>query len=207
MALEMAASRMLLPFYGDSHLVWANLIGLVLAALAVGYYVGGTMADRRPSRRVLSCLIAGAGLWIGLIPFAGKPLLRLIENGSPPNQTGLILGSLLAVLALFAVPAVLLGCVPPFVIRLALGDVRGAGKVAGRVYAISTVGSMIGTFVPVLWLMPTFGVRATFMVVAAVLLLAAAPGMVFPSIAGVETAKPSRVIRDTEEEAGQWQRG
>jgi predicted membrane-bound spermidine synthase len=180
MALEMAASRQLLPLYGDSHLIWANVIGIFLSALTLGYFAGGELADRRPSRRLMLALIAISGLWTAAIPVVGSSLLRSIQGSFAATQTGFILSSLLGVLALFALPTFLLGCVPPFGIRLALSDVRVAGKVAGSVYAISTVGSMLGTFAPVLWLMPDFGVRSTFAVISAVLLLTALAGVVLP---------------------------
>lgn len=180
MALEMAASRLMLPFYGDSHIIWANIIGLVLAALTVGYYVGGAIVDRWPSRRLLSLLVVVSGLWTAVLPLVGSSWMAAIQNAFPITQTGFVVSSLLGVLILFALPTFLLGCVPPFAIRLAMADVRSAGYVAGRVYAVSTVGSMFGTFAPVLWLMPNLGVRTTFTVVAVVLLLTATLGLVLP---------------------------
>jgi len=194
MSLEMAASRMMLPYYGDSHVIWANLIGVILAALTVGYYLGGGLADRWPNRRLLLLLLGGAGLWTYLVPTVGSPLLSAVRAVFPKSQLGFVGGSLLGVLVLFAAPNLLLGCVPPLIIRLALADVRTAGNVTGRVYAVSTVGSMLGTFAPVLWLMPSFGVRATFTVTAVVLLVTALAAVSLPlrrSIAatGVSRAK------------------
>jgi hypothetical protein len=171
MALEMTVSRLLLPYYGDSHLVWANLIGLVLATLSLGYYLGGALADRRPSARLLGLAMLAAGAWAALIPVLGPAWLGLLRGAMPAGQTGYLAGSFLAVTVLLAVPMLLLGLVPPFAIRLLLGGVAGAGNLAGRVYAISTVGSMVGTFAPVLWLMPAFGVRATFAITAVALVL------------------------------------
>lgn len=180
MSLEMAAARMLLPYYGDSHLVWANLIGVVLASLAAGYYLGGTLADRYPHRRVLTLVLAGAGLWSLLLPLAGNPVLRAVQGILPPGQLGFVASSLLAALVLLGAPSLVLGFVPPFAIRLALSDVGAGGSVAGSVYAVSTIGSMAGTFGSVLWLLPAIGVRATFAVTAAVLLATAAAGMALP---------------------------
>ncbi|NPV09558.1 MAG: fused MFS/spermidine synthase [Anaerolineae bacterium] len=169
MALEMTASRMLLPYYGDSYLVWANLIGLVLAALSLGYYVGGAVADRWPSSRLLGLALLGAGTWTAGIPALGSVWLPYLDRVMPVSQTGCVVGSFLAVTILLAAPVLLLGLVPPLAIRLLLEGVAVAGNLTGRVYAVSTVGSMVGTFAPVLWLMPAFGVRATFAVAAAVL--------------------------------------
>lgn len=177
MALEMAASRLLLPYYGDSHLIWANLIGLILAALTVGYYVGGKLADRNPSRRSLTVLFAISGVWTLLVPLVSSPLLSAVQHAFPVSQLGFIVSSLIGVLLLFAPPTFLLGCVSPYVIRLSLPDVASAGNVAGGVYAVSTVGSMLGTFGSALWLMPAYGLRVTFAVIAIVLLATAVLGV------------------------------
>ncbi|MHB0878873.1 MAG: fused MFS/spermidine synthase [Anaerolineae bacterium] len=177
MALEMAASRLLLPYYGDSHLIWANLIGLILAALTVGYYVGGIIADRRPSRRTLALLLAASGAWVLVLPVVAAPLLGVLQRSFPISQFGFIVSSLIGVLVLFAPPTFLLGCVSPFVIRLSLLDAASTGRVAGSVYAVSTVGSMLGTFGSALWLMPSYGLRVTFAAIAVVLLVTAALGL------------------------------
>jgi MFS family permease len=189
MSLEMAASRMMLPYYGDSHVIWANLIGVILAALTVGYYLGGGLADRWPNRRLLLLLLGGAGLWTYLVPTVGSPLLSAVRAVFPKSQLGFVGGSLLGVLVL--------GCVPPLIIRLALADVRTAGNVTGRVYAVSTVGSMLGTFAPVLWLMPSFGVRATFTVTAVVLLVTALAAVSLPLRRSIAATGVSRAKTDS----------
>lgn len=167
MALEMAASRLLLPYYGDSHVVWANLIGLVLLALSLGYWVGGALADRRPAVMPLGLALLVAGVWGALLPVWGPVWLRYLQAQMPFSDAGYLAGSLLAVTALLAVPMLLLGMAPPYVIRLLVAGVEGSGRLAGRVYAVATVGSMVGTFAPVLWLLPAYGVRATFLFTAA----------------------------------------
>ncbi len=177
MGLEMAAARFLLPYYGDSHLIWANLIGVIMAALAGGYFLGGAIADRRPSLGLMSLLVAAAGLWAAGIPVLGRSWLDLVYGAFAADQSGFVLGSLVSVLVPFAVPALLLGLVPPFVIRLSLDRVATAGHLAGRVYAVSTLGSMVGTFAPVLWLMPDFGIRVTFTIIAGLLLLTGLLGL------------------------------
>lgn len=177
MALEMTTSRMLLPYYGDSYLVWANLIGLVLAALSLGYYVGGAVADRWPSARLLGLALVGAGTWTAGIPALGSVWLPYLDKAMPVSQAGYVAGSFLAVTILLAAPMLLLGLVPPLAIRLLLEGVATAGNLAGRVYAVATVGSMVGTFAPVLWLMPAFGIRATFGIMAAVLALTGVLGL------------------------------
>ncbi len=178
LAVELAAARLLDPFFGNSNLVWANLIGLILIYLAVGYALGGRLADRFPQPAALYQIVAWAAFFVGLAPFAARPLLGRISGGLlSVAQTDVLIGSFLAVLALFALPVTLLGCVSPFAIRLAMRDVGRAGNVAGGVYALSTLGSILGTFLPVLVLVPTVGTRATFLIFAAALLLVALGGL------------------------------
>jgi spermidine synthase len=110
---------------------------------------------------VLYQITAWAGLWIGVIPLVSYPILLASQQGFRTLSVGLVAGTLLAVVLLFAVPVTLLGCVSPFAIRLLLTDIATGGNTAGRVYALSTVGSILGTFVPVFWLIPTFGTRPT----------------------------------------------
>ena len=200
MGMEMAAARLLLPFYGDSHLVWANLIGVVLAALSGGYYAGGRLADRVPSARLLVVLMGAAGLWIAAIPRAGQVLLPAMARGLPPSQAALVGGSLVAVVALFALPAFFLGCVLPAVIRLSLADVELGGRIAGRTYAVLTVGSMVGTFVPVLWLMPVYGVRSTFAATAGMLLVVATIGVIASARIGRSASIEESALKDFEQE-------
>jgi spermidine synthase len=161
LGVEFGASRLLAPYFGTSLYVWGVLIGLILVYLSAGYVIGGRLADRYPRDDVLYQITAWAGLWIGVIPLVSYPILLGSQQGFRTLSVGLVAGTLLAVVLLFAVPVTLLGCVSPFAIRLLLTDVATGGNTAGRVYALSTVGSILGTFVPVFWLIPTFGTRPT----------------------------------------------
>jgi len=178
MAVEMSASRLLDPYFGNSLLIWTVLIGLVLIYLTVGYYLGGKLADRYPHAGMLFQLIAWAGFVIGLIPTVSAPILRYAVVGFAEYSVGLLAGSLLAVLLLFAVPVTLLGCVSPYAIRLTMRDVDSAGNTAGGIYALSTLGSIVGTFSPVLLFIPNIGTRKTFLLFALVLLLIAVIGLI-----------------------------
>src|SRR5207248_9798834 len=120
---------------------------------------------------------AWAGLWIGLIPLVAYPILLQSQQGFATLSVGLVLGTLIAVVLLFAVPVILLGCVSPFAIRLLLRDVRTGGNTAGAVYALSTVGSILGTFLPVFWMIPTFGTRPTLVIFSVALLLLSVVGL------------------------------
>ncbi len=161
LGIEFGASRLLAPYFGTSLYVWGVLIGLILVYLSAGYAIGGRLADRYPREDILFQITAWAGLWIGVIPLVSYPILLLSQQGFRALSVGLVAGTLLAVVLLFAVPVTLLGCVSPFAIRLLLKDVATGGNTAGRVYALSTVGSILGTFLPVFWFIPTFGTRPT----------------------------------------------
>ena len=161
LGVEFGASRLLAPYFGTSLYVWGVLIGLILIYLSAGYVIGGRLADRHPRDEVLFQITAWAGLWIGLIPLVSYPILLASQQGFRDLSVGLVAGTLLAVVLLFAVPVILLGCVSPFAIRLLLKNVETGGNTAGRVYALSTAGSILGTFLPAFWFIPTYGTRPT----------------------------------------------
>src|SRR6188472_630770 len=114
LATEITASRLLAPYFGSSTIVWANLIGIVLAALALGYWLGGRLADRRPEPRLLGSLVLGAAVWVALIPFVARPLLDAAVGNLDDASAGAVVGSFFAMLLLFAPAVVLLGMVSPF---------------------------------------------------------------------------------------------
>ncbi|NLE44143.1 MAG: fused MFS/spermidine synthase [Chloroflexi bacterium] len=159
---EMAASRLLSTHFGTASPVWATVIGLILLYLTVGYFIGGRWADRSPYPATLYQIIAWAAFLIGVVPFIAQPVLALASPGFLHFNVAMLAGSFVSVLILFSVPITLLGCISPFIIRLAMRDVADAGKTAGLVYAISTAGSFLGTFLPDLLLVPTIGTRNTF---------------------------------------------
>src|SRR5829696_2632575 len=163
---EIAAVRLLSPYFGASTVVWANTIGVVLVALSLGYWLGGRMADRRPDMRGLCLLTLTAAVLLALVPFAADPLLDLAVDALDEISAGAFVGSLIAVLVLVAVPVLLLGAVSPYAIRLAVSSVEEAGTVAGRLYALSTAGSLVGTLLSALLFIPLIGTRRTFLVFA-----------------------------------------
>ena len=181
LAVEMAAARLLAPWFGDSLPIWACLIGLILVYLSLGYWLGGRLADRSPRPATLYRLCVWAGFLIGLIPVISRPVLRLAALGFARLDPGLLAGPLVAVLLLLAAPVTLLGCVSPFAIRLILRDPRRGGATSGRIYALSTLGSLLGTFLPVLVTIPNLGTRNTFYLFAVLLLLTAWAGLLLTS--------------------------
>lgn len=175
LATEMGASRLIAPYFGSSNVVWANVIGLMLAFLALGYWLGGRVADSRPEPKLLAQILLASALLLAATPFAARPLLRLALHGTDVLSIGIVLGSFGGVLVLFVLPVTLMGAVSPFAIRLAISDIAEAGRVAGRLYALSTVGSILGTFVAALVAIPLIGTQRTLLGAAALLALAAAP--------------------------------
>ena len=175
LATEIGASRLLAPYFGSSTVVWANIIGLTLAYLALGYWLGGRLADRRPDPLVLGRVLLLAAAALAATPFAARPILDLAVRGLDALSVGSVVGSFFAALALFAVPVTALGAVSPFAVRLALDSVADAGKVAGRLYALSTAGSLVGTFVAALVTIPLVGTQRTL--VGTAVCLAAAAGV------------------------------
>lgn len=171
LAVEMSASRLLGNYFGTSNLVWASIIGLILIYLTVGYFLGGRWADRSPNYATLFKILAWAAFAIGLVPLISRPLLRITANAFDELQFGVMIGSFVTVMVLFCIPVTLLGTASPFAIRLALVDSRQAGTIAGRIYAISTLGSFIGTFLPDLLLIPLIGTYRTFLVFSGLLLI------------------------------------
>ncbi|MBN1437796.1 MAG: fused MFS/spermidine synthase [Anaerolineales bacterium] len=177
LAVELAASRLLGNVFGTSNLVWANIIGLILVYLTAGYFLGGRWADRNPNPVIFYRIMAWAALTTGAVPVVSRPVLLAAAAAVEKLDAAVVLGSFAAVLVLFSVPVTLMGCISPFAIRLAIRDVSRAGNISGRLYAISTLGSIVGTFLPVLWLIPSIGTARTFFVFAALLLLVALAGL------------------------------
>ena len=179
MIVEMTAVRVLQPFFGSTNYVWTNVIGVVLASLSVGYAVGGRLADRRPIPALLYGLLALGGLAVLLSAPAATPIsewLLPVEMHVEGVARTLARGSLAATLLLFAPPTLLLGMVSPLAVRLLATG--GVGEAAGRVFALGTVGSILGTYLPTYVLIPQLGSRGTLMVSAALLIAPAIVGLV-----------------------------
>ncbi len=177
LAVEISASRLLGWVFGTSNLVWANVIGLILLFLTIGYFVGGRWADRSPQHRTFFRLYLWAAFLNALIPLAARPVLITAAGAVAGAEAGLALGSFFAVIILFAVPVSLLGCISPFAIRLAMQTISDSGQLAGRIYAIGTLGSLIGTFLPTLLLIPLLGTFLTFMVFTGLMFLVGLGGL------------------------------
>ncbi len=177
LAAEMAASRLMGNYFGSSNLVWASIIGLILIYLTAGNFIGGNWADRSPKYGTLYRILAWAGLTIALVPAISRPVLRWAADAFDTLSLGVLFGSFTSVMILFIVPIILMGTSSPFAIRLAIQDSQSAGSVSGKIYAISTLGSFIGTFIPVLLLIPLVGTYRTFLIHGAILVVCALIGL------------------------------
>ncbi len=177
LATELSASRLLDPFFGNSLIIWANLIGLVLVYLSIGYWLGGKWADKSPHPKTYFQIIAWGAFLVGIIPALSHPILQWSLDGFATFDAGILIGSLLGVLLLFSLPMILLAMSSPFAIRLAVQKVSDAGAVAGKIYALSTLGSILGTFLPVLVFIPNIGTRRTFLLFSMILFFVALGGL------------------------------
>ncbi|HLT18958.1 MAG TPA: fused MFS/spermidine synthase [Thermomicrobiales bacterium] len=186
-AVETSASRLIAPFFGSSTFIWANLIGLTLLYLTIGYFLGGRIADRWPRPEVLYTITMIAGGSIAFTPFLARPILRLSIDAFDDVNVGVFYGSLLGTILLFAVPITCLGMISPFAVRLRTADVSRAGNTAGSLYALSTVGSILGSLLPAFVLIPLLGTRDSFLVLSLAILI---PSM----IALLATGKRQQMI-------------
>lgn len=173
MAFEILGSRMLAPFFGNTIFVWGSLISVFMLGLAGGYYLGGRLAGTASSLKGLSLLLFAAALFLSALPFFGGSVCDWIFN----EDLGPRLGPLTACLLLFTLPTVFLGAVSPYLVQLLVRDKGGAGRGAGNLYAVSTLGSIAGTlgasFFLILWLGTKASLTLLGTILGALVLLAA----------------------------------
>jgi spermidine synthase len=206
LGVEIAAARLLAPYFGASTIVWANTIGIVLVALSIGYWIGGRVADRRPDVSALGVVVLVAAALIAVVPFAARPFLGFSVKAFEGLSIATFAGSLFGVLILVAVPVALLGAVSPWAARLAVGDSkRGAGEAVGRLYAISTAGSLVGTMTSALIAIPLLGTQRTFIAFALALAVAAVlaigpRALAVAAALALALAIPPGAIKDAEDE-------
>lgn len=170
LGLELAASRVLAPFFGSSLFVWGSLIGVVLTGLSAGYWFGGALADRWPNPRLLFWTIAVSAGLVLAIPLVDEWAMEQVLSLDPGPRAS----PLLATIVLFGIPSVVIGGVSPIAVKLAATELARVGRTAGRLYAISTAGSITGTFVTSFWLIPELGTDQMIAVGATALLVASA---------------------------------
>ncbi len=195
LGVEIASSRVLAPFFGNSLYVWGALIGVVLTGLAIGYWLGGALADRWPSITLLLSVMALGALLVLAIPYADDRVLRWVVDWDP----GARLNPLVAAVALFGPMSVVLAAVTPIAVRIAALDVATLGRTAGRLFAVSTAGSIVGTFATAFVLIPEFGTNQLLAQGAAVLfagtaLVAAARALPLVAVGGLAAAAAAATL-------------
>jgi spermidine synthase len=165
MILELVGSRVLAPYVGTSIVVWTSLIGIILGSLSLGYWWGGKIADKRPDYKIFSMIIFISAVSIGLITFLKSMVLDFLQN----NIVNIYINATLATLILFALPSMLLGMITPYAVRLKIKDLDSSGKTVGSLYAISTIGSIAGTFLAGFFLIAYFGSSSILLVLSVLL--------------------------------------
>ncbi|OGY41862.1 MAG: hypothetical protein A2Y82_05400 [Candidatus Buchananbacteria bacterium RBG_13_36_9] len=179
MAVEISASRLIAPYFGTSTFVWTNIIGVIMVALALGYYLGGKLADTLADFKMLLKICLSASLILLIIPFLTGPLVDFITKNIIVFKSASFFifgGSLITVSILFILPIILLGMVSPYIIKLlSLLDPQ-IGKDAGLVFSVSTIGSILGTFLPTLLFIPYLGTRKTIIIFTILLIIVVLAG-------------------------------
>jgi len=167
MIFELVGSRVLGPYVGTSIFVWTSLIGIILGSLSLGYYLGGKIADKKPDYRALSFIIFVSAICIGLTTLIKEPVLIFLQNAF----ANIKISSTIASLILFMPASVLMGMVSPYAAKLRISSLDNSGSTIGNLYALSTVGSIVGTFLSGFYLIPTFGTNKLLIILTAILLI------------------------------------
>ncbi|MBI2474729.1 MAG: fused MFS/spermidine synthase [Candidatus Taylorbacteria bacterium] len=167
MIFELLGSRVIGPYVGTSTYAWTSLIGVILASLSIGYYVGGAVADKKPETNTLALIILLSAVCIAITVFAKD----LVSSSIVVTAMTIEVKALLISLILFSPASFLLGMVSPFAVRLRLELVEKAGRTAGNLYAISTAGSIFGTFLAGFYVIPNFGTTNSLAAISIVLVV------------------------------------
>ena len=173
MGFEMLGSRYLFPYFGGGIGTWASLISTVLCALAIGYFAGSAMIARHPSQRTIGVFILIAAGYLACVPATADGVMEKILSGLGDGPAA----TLTASTALLLVPLSLLGTFSPIAVSILTRSAEEAGRVAGLVYGVSTIGNVVGTLLTTFTLIPTIGSRAITYIFA--LTLACCAGVLF----------------------------
>ncbi|MBR0168596.1 MAG: fused MFS/spermidine synthase, partial [Synergistaceae bacterium] len=167
MILELAGSRLVAPYFGTSLIVWTALIGIIMTSLCIGNWLGGSIADKRPEAKLLGRILMFAAIIIAVTAYSSNWILTSIQD----LHVNLYVSSVYSAVSIFAPSSVLLGMVSPFVARLAMQDVKSSGVVVGRLSALNSAGSILGTFLGGFVLISLFPSAVILMLVASIVAL------------------------------------
>lgn len=168
MGIELSATRLLAPYFGTSSIVYTVVIGLIMIAMSIGNVLGGRSADKHNNLGRLFTMLWAAALWVAVIPLAGKYVIAfsaLVMAWILPSNL-LVAGSVMSCLLVFSLPLLILGMVSPYLVKLGVRDMEKSGRTTGEIYAASTIGSIIGTFIPTFVTIPYIGTLKSFLVFA-----------------------------------------
>lgn len=165
MGLELVGSRILAPYFGNSIFVWGSLISTFLIALSGGYYFGGKLADRFPSKKLLGTVIIFSGVFIFCLPWIFPTVNSWIFNIDFGYKWNPLIGSLI----LFILPGIGMGIVSPFIVKLSADRIENIGRIAGKIYAVSTAGSICGTLLTAFFMIPAWGTKTDLKVLGVIL--------------------------------------
>lgn len=169
MSLELVASRVLAPYFGTSNLVWTSVIGIILLSSSLGNYLGGKLADENENEneKKLKYILLFASIFIIIIPLIEQNILNILSS----IINDIRVGAIISTIVLFFVPSLILGTIIPIILKIKLKKIEDTGKTAGKIYAISTVGGIFGTFLSGFILVPNFGSVQILFVLSIILLL------------------------------------
>ena len=153
MVMELCASRVLSPFFGDSNIIWTSIIGIILLSSSIGNTIGGRLADKDDVQKDLCKISLWAAVLILYIPVLSEIILGLLASVISNIKIGAIIGTVL----LFLPSSIAFGMIPPIITKIKLKDLDTAGKTSGTIHAVSTLGSITGTFLGGFFLVPNFG--------------------------------------------------
>ncbi len=177
LAIEILGTRIIGPYYGVNLFLWSALISVTLAALSIGYVIGGKWADRKPAFSRFAWILIAAGIWIALVPLMKGSIAAAARPAGP--RAALLIASFV----LFFPPLAVLGMVSPYALRLRARTIGDVGRSAGDLYAISTLASVAAALLTGFLLIPSFGVSG---LTAAIGIVLAATGIVGLAAAAVK---------------------
>lgn len=154
MGLELIAARVLSPYVGSSNVVWTSIIGIILASMSIGYWIGGKKADKDADIDKLSNILLLAAIFTGAIPLLETAIVKLFA-GIIPN---LIIAAILCAIIVFSIPSFILAMISPFAVKIKSKEDNEIGSLSGRISSLSTIGSILGTFLMGFVLIPNIGV-------------------------------------------------
>jgi len=167
MIFELVGSRVLGPYFGVSISIWTSLIGIILGSLSLGYYLGGVIADKRVNYKIFSLIVILSAFCIGLTLFIKDFLLIFLQTSIPNINTSSVIASVI----LFSPTSIFLGMVSPYAAKLKLISLENSGATIGNLYAISTTGSIFGTFLAGFYLIPHFGTNKLLIILTITLVV------------------------------------